>query len=109
VSAAGFRGRIWGRPAEAGLPFEQDTFTANGKTLVSEPYSIDARWFVDSNGNLTKYVSTGPVERVWLPDGSLFNSAGRIIWLGPNNPPPLIVPDVGHSGNVAGFCAALAP
>ncbi len=88
---------------------EQDTFTANGKTLVGIPITFNVEILVDSSGNETHNDVSGLVEKVWLPDGSLFISAGRLDW---NNHPTatfVLSPDKGNPGNVAGFCAALAP
>jgi hypothetical protein len=55
----------------------------------------------------------GGVERVLLPDGTLFWSAGRFDWLAHFGDNPeltfTLTPDHGRSGNVDAFCAALAP
>ena len=64
---------------------EQDTFSANGKTL------------------------TGLVEKIVLPDGSLFVSAGWVDFADHPGVTFILSPDKGNPGNVAGFCAALAP
>jgi hypothetical protein len=88
---------------------EQDTFTANGKTLTGLPFTFNLTFQIDSNGEVTSSVATGLVEKIVLPDGSLFVSAG---WLNFSDHPGvnfLISPDRGAPGNVAGFCAALAP
>jgi len=44
-----------------------------------------------------------------LPDGTKFQSAGRIDWF--NHPAGYVAlgPDSGHAGNIAALCAALAP
>jgi hypothetical protein len=47
------------------------------------------------------------LERVRLPDGSLFISAGRVDFTG-NGPDFIVTPDNGATVNLAGFCAALA-
>jgi hypothetical protein len=53
-------------------------------------------------------VSSGVVERVPLPGGDFFLTAGRVDVFA--NPEPFILqPDVGSQGNLQGFCAALAP
>ena len=57
---------------------EQDTFTANGKTLTGIPYTYDLHVLVDSSGNATSVLATGVAEKVPLPDGSLFVSAGQV-------------------------------
>jgi hypothetical protein len=88
---------------------EQDTFTANGNTLVSLPYTYNGRVLFDSNGNVTDYYSSGAILRIRLPDGSLFNSSGRTDWLAHPGATMILAPDQGHSGNLDDFCAALAP
>ncbi len=55
---------------------EQDTFTANGKTLISEPFTFNIELEFDSSGNLTRFTSQGPGAKVRLPDGGLFVTAG---------------------------------
>ena len=88
---------------------EQDTFTANGKTLTGIPFTFNLTFRVDSNGDVTSAVATGLVEKIVLPDGSLFVSAG---WVDFEDHPGvgfLLSPDRGNPGNVAGFCAALSP
>ena len=87
---------------------EQDTFTANGKTLVSIPYTFNLEFLYDSQGNLTHVFTQGVVVKVLLPDGSLFVSAGRTDLLTRPGGTAL-TPDRGRSGNLAAFCAALAP
>ena len=88
---------------------EQDTFSANGKTLVGIPYVYNGTALFDSSGNMTQLIARGLLAKVPLPDGSLFTSAG---WLDVMAHPDLtfhLAPDKGNPGNVAGFCAALAP
>ena len=88
---------------------EQTTFSANGVTLVGEPFrwnshntfGLDA----DGNGILVSSFATGGFQRVPLPDGKVFWSAGRwnavgLFWT--------IIPDNGHSGNLDALCAALS-
>ncbi len=88
---------------------QQDTFTANGKTLVGLPYHYHLETLLDSNGNMTHQFGSGLFEKVPLPDGSLFIGAGRADFAA--HPGVLIIlsPDKGNPGNLAGFCAALAP
>lgn len=87
---------------------ETDTFSANGHTIVGLPYHLSDQLRFDANGNPTEKV-TGLVERLRLPNGKMFISAGRLV------PPPdsgggfSIAPTVGHTGDVAALCAALAP
>ena len=63
-------------------------------------------------GGFTNYNGTAVANIARLnPDGSLFYSAGRIDYLSPSfiNNYWVIVVNSGLSGNIAGFCAALAP
>lgn len=88
---------------------EQDTFSANGKVLEGEPFSANLEALIDANGNISALSGTGVMEKIRLPDGSLFIGAGRLNYL--NHPDALFViaPDRGRSGNLEGFCAAVAP
>ena len=86
---------------------EQDTFTANGNTLVGQPYTANLEILFDSSGNVTHIYGEGVAERILLPNGSLFLTAGRSDFIG--HPEGfVVVPDVGTPGDVAGFCAALS-
>lgn len=88
---------------------QQDTFHANGKILVGFPYTFNARILFDSSGNMTNFFIDGVLEKIRLPDGSLFVGAGRADFLDHPGVTILLSPDHGNPGNVAGFCAALAP
>jgi hypothetical protein len=88
---------------------EQDTFSANGKSLVGIPFSFNLEMLFDNAGNMTNNYGTGVVEKIPLPDGSLFISAGRVDFMAHPGAVFLLSPDKGNPGNVAGFCAALAP
>ena len=55
---------------------EQDTFSANGKTLTGIPFTFNLDVLFDSDGNTTHAFANGVVEKIPLPDGSLFVSAG---------------------------------
>ena len=65
----------------------QNTYNANGKTLVGDPFTYEQIYKVayDSSGSLYQIsaVGTGQAEKVLLPDGSVFYSAGRIDYLSP--------------------------
>ena len=87
---------------------EQDVFKANDKTLTSVPYTFNIEFLFDSSGNVTHIFADGVVEKIWLPDGSLFISAGRLDFAA-HGAMFLLSPDKGNPGNVAGFCAALSP
>jgi len=84
---------------------QQDAFSANGHTLVGEPYAGNADIYYDNNGNVTNIVAQGVLEKVTLPDGRLFIGAGRV------NPFTgfALSPDHGAFKNLDAFCAALAP
>ncbi len=88
---------------------QTDTFTANGKTLVSEPYTFNIQQLFDSNGNQTHFYVSGIVENIRLPDGSLFKPAGRKDFQTLLGGGFFLAPDVGNASNLAAFCAALAP
>ncbi len=88
---------------------EQDTFTANGRTLVGTPFTFNTEVLFDSSGNVTHIFASGLVETIPLPDGSLFVSAGRVDFTQHPGVGFLLSPDMGNPGNVAGFCAALSP
>jgi len=85
---------------------EQDTFSANGVTLVGDPYSfyISLTW-VDFEP--VAYTLSGHLEKVRLPDGSIFMAAGRIDLLATEAELPL-VPDHGVVKNQDAFCEALS-
>lgn len=85
---------------------QQDTYTANGKTLVGEPYTYHIGGDIDANGNVTSQVITGGYGTIPLPDGSVFRAAGRSVRQGLVF---VLVPDTGNTRNLAAFCAALAP
>jgi hypothetical protein len=86
---------------------EQDVFTANGETLTGLPFTFNIRVLFE-DGEVTHIYASGLVERVPLPDGTVFLSAGRLDFAAHPGAEFRIVPDVGRSGNVAAFCAALA-
>jgi hypothetical protein len=88
---------------------EQDIFTANGKTLVGIPITLNLQLLLDSSGNVTNLFASGLVAKIPLPDGSLFVSAGRVDFADHPGVEFLLSPDKGNPGNVAGFCAALSP
>ena len=87
---------------------EQDTFSANEKSLASLPYTFEIVALFDSSGDFTAFYENGVLARVPLPDGSTFLAAGRLEFVRHGSPPFLNIPDWGTSGNVAGFCDALS-
>jgi hypothetical protein len=86
---------------------EQDVFTANGETLTGLPYTFNIQILFEDGEEAHVYAS-GIVARVPLPDGTVFLSAGRLDFAAHPGSEFRIVPDVGRSGDVAAFCAALA-
>jgi hypothetical protein len=88
---------------------QEDTFTANDITLVGLPYTYNMDFLYDSSGNLTHWYSSGVMERIPLPDGGLFICAGRTDVVERGLPDIILSPDHGNPGNIAAFCAALAP
>ena len=86
---------------------EQDVFTANGETLTGLPFTFNIQVLFE-DGEVTHVYASGLVERVPLPDGTVFLSAGRLDFVAHPGAEFRIVPDVGRSGDVAAFCAALA-
>ena len=87
---------------------EQDTFSANGHVLVGDPFVNVQHGQFDENGNLIHLYEVGVIERVPLPHGTAFLSAGRVDFVD-HDFNFVFVPDRGHSGNLEAFCAALAP
>ena len=86
---------------------EQDVFSANGETLIGLPFTFNLQVLFE-DGEVTHVYASGVVERVPLPDGTVFLSAGRLDFAAHPGAEFRIVPDVGRSGDVAAFCAALA-
>ena len=87
---------------------EQDTFEANGHQLVGDPFHNIQQVLFDENGNVVHVYEVGVIERVPLPSGALFLSAGRLDFV-EHNFDFVFTPDQGHSGDLAALCAALAP
>ena len=56
---------------------EQDVFTANGQTLTGLPFTFNIRVLFE-DGEVTHVYASGLVERVPLPDGTVFLSPGRL-------------------------------
>jgi len=85
----------------------QDTLSANGKSLAGIAYTYNSQWVFDHSGSLTHVYLEGIIEKVPLPDGGLFISAG---WVDISADPFgfTLTPDRGNPGNIAGLCAALS-
>jgi hypothetical protein len=89
---------------------EQDTFSANGKSLIGVPYTFNIQFLINSSGNITRLVMDGILEKVQLPDGKLFMTVGRYDVVANDFPEgPVWRPDKGATVNLGGFCRALAP
>jgi hypothetical protein len=86
---------------------EQDTFSANGRSLTGSPFSSNFFHPFDADGNNFHAYLTGVLERVPLPDGGVFIAAGRLD-LANNSSSFALEPDHGAFVNVAGLCAALS-
>jgi hypothetical protein len=87
---------------------EQDTFSANGKSITGEPYTFNLDVLFDSTGEITHVYASGVVSRIVLPSGTLFLSAGRSDFALHPGVDFLLSPDVGNPGDVEAFCAALS-
>ena len=85
---------------------ETDTFVGPGGTLTSYPYQYEVELTFDSAGNLVGAFANGQTLKVRLPDGSLFESAGRVDFLA-QTAPFVFGPLFGHTGNLTAFCSAL--
>jgi hypothetical protein len=88
---------------------EQDTFSAGGTSLTGVPFTFNIDVLFDNSGNVVHAFADGLVEKVPLPDGSLFITSGRVDFVARGNPPFILTPDVGATVNLAGFCSALSP
>jgi hypothetical protein len=88
---------------------EQDTFTANGKTLVGLPYTTDAEEIFDGDGNLIHYYVSGGLEKIPLPDGTLFITAGRTDFNDFPDSNFILSPEKGSQGKLDDLIAALSP
>ena len=80
---------------------EQDTFTANGRTLIGLPYRFTGKTVLDPDGDIVSMVASGVLQAVPLPDGSVYRSAGHYDFLTDEH--------TGLTGDTESFCAALAP
>jgi hypothetical protein len=85
---------------------EQDTFFANGRTLVGDPYHFQASNEFE-NGVIVSATLVGVFTRVHLPDGGVFIVAGTLDIFQPGT--GFFTVDKGNSGNnIDAFCAALS-
>jgi hypothetical protein len=86
---------------------EQDVFSTDDQSLTGLPFTFNLQVLFE-DGEVTHVYASGLVERVPLPDGTVFFSAGRLDFAAHPGAEFRVVPDVGRSGDVAAFCAALA-
>jgi hypothetical protein len=86
---------------------EQDVFSTDDQSLTGLPFTFNLQVLFE-DGEVTHVYASGLVERVPLPDGTVFLSAGRLDFAAHPGAEFRVVPDVGRSGDVAAFCAALA-
>jgi hypothetical protein len=84
---------------------EQDTFTGPTGSLVGEPFAVEQFLSFASDGTRVSAYVNGVLERVRLPDGRFFITAGRVDFLGITD--WIWLPDSGHFGDIDAFCAAL--
>jgi hypothetical protein len=87
---------------------EELVLSANGRTLVVDPFPFNITVRLDAAGNVTSVIAAGLVFKVQLPDGRKFVSAGRLDFIAAGVT-FAVVPQVGRSGDVAALCAALSP
>ncbi len=86
----------------------QDTYSANGITLVGEPFETNYIFKYDSNGNEIAAWEQGQGEMLRTPGGGvLYLTAGRWNWT--LHTEPQIPVDIGNPGDIAALCAALTP
>jgi hypothetical protein len=85
---------------------EQDVFSTDDQSLTGLPFTFNLQVLFE-DGEVTHVYASGLVERVPLPDGTVFLSAGRLDFVAHPGAEFRVVPDVGRSGDVAAFCAAL--
>jgi hypothetical protein len=87
---------------------EETTFSANGTSLTTVPFTYDISVRFDDSGNISEVFTTGVIARVRLPGGGLFISAGRVDIAARGFPQFVLTPDAGGTVNLDRFCAALA-
>ena len=75
-------------------------------TLTSDWLDFNYELTFDAQGNLTSELYSGIVERVHLPDGGVFISAGRVDVIAQGFPEFVLAPNEGTIQNLSGFCGA---
>jgi hypothetical protein len=86
---------------------EEVTLTANGQVLTAGPFHFNIIVHYGPTGAVEHAYLSGLVFRVPLPDGTVFQSAGRLDFIA-QGVTFTVVPDVGLSGDVDALCDALA-
>jgi hypothetical protein len=85
---------------------EQDTFSAKGNSITGDEYTFNVDISFE-NGEVTAILVFGVGEKIRLPDGELFISAGVIDFLAQAVDFSIKV-DHGVTGDIDALCAALS-
>jgi hypothetical protein len=98
-----------GRIREVGSWTEHDTFTANGKTLVSDRYEVHYTAVVSDPSWTTVYsqVWSGKIFSATLPDGTRLVTVGIVDVV--NKPMPVWTVDAGRNMDFIAFCGYFFP
>ena len=86
---------------------EEVTLTANGQTLTADPFHFNIIIHFGPTGAVEHAFLSGLVFRVPLPDGTVFQSAGRLDFIA-QGVTFAVIPEVGRSGDVGALCDALS-
>jgi hypothetical protein len=86
---------------------EEVTLTANGQTLTADPFHFNIIIHFGPTGAVEHAYLSGLVFRVPLPDGTVFQSAGRLDFIA-QGVTFAVIPEVGLSGDVSALCDALS-
>jgi hypothetical protein len=86
---------------------EQTTYSANGNSLTTVPFTYNITVLFDNSGNPTDAFVSGVIARIPLP-GGLVIIAGRVDLAAHGFPQFTLTPDAGATVNLDRFCAALA-
>ena len=86
---------------------EEVTLTANGQTLTADPFHFNIIIHFGPTVAVEHAFLSGLVFRVTLPDGTVFQSAGRLDFIA-QGVTFAVVPEVELSGDVGALCDALS-
>jgi hypothetical protein len=86
---------------------EEVTLTANGQTLTADPFHFNIIIHYGPTGAVEHAYLSGLVFRVPLPDGTVFQSAGRLDFIA-QGVTFAVIPEVGLAGDVSALCDALS-